>query len=1134
MDALKLRRTPLRTAFTKAVNHLQEIIENDSVDKNAVETAFEMLDAKSVKLKKIDEDILELMIETNCSQEAYNIEFEAIEGYTEKMIAWQVRVKNIMKTDALGQKDNHSLITSSSSSLRLPKIQFQQFSGELTGWLRFHNQFKRIHEDESIDDGDKFQYLIQATTPKSRVRDIVESFSATPENYRKAFEYLRMRFGQEDILIQVYVRELLKLVLQNTEVKVNLSSLYDKIEAQLRALESLGVTKEKYAAMLFPLVESCLPAEILRAWERYVGYSSDESDSCGYVAKRGNHKSLVRALIDTGSQKSYILKSTAENLGFKYEGEEEFVHSLFGGSKTKMYRHKCYNICLTDIDNYYTCNLNVYDQEIICNNVPSIRHGPWINELKNRKINLSDSGHKLGGKIEILLGADVAGKLLTGTMFYLKSGPVAIKTKLGWTLMGKTYRNETKFDKNHFMNVTSMFVNDMCISDLWKLDSLGITDPVETKTKLEIQKEILNHFQKTISVDISGRYEVALPWVLDNKLLSSNRKLAENRLESTKRKLIATGKFEEYQDVLDLWLSGKIIEEVNDDKENFVHYLPHRPVIKENSTSKIRPVFDVSARTKGSPSLNDCLEKGPNFIVVIPTILNRFRKYKIGVISDIEKAFLQIGVREQDRDFLRFMWYDRENREHIKIYRHRRVVFGVTSSPFLLGATLNHHLDNAHGNFDNVAKILRKSFYVDNCVTSFETEEQLQKFIVESKILLSSAHFNLRGWQSNVLLNPEKFSELESQPDNFETMVLGLIWNLKDDCLSCNINCQKNEGKSITKRSLLSIANHIFDPIGFTAPVTLKPKLILQEIWKLKLKWDENLPKDILNQVKKWLEQLPILAGIKIPRCLNLSSNGIKRLTLHVFCDASKNAYATCVFLRVEYEENVFVKQIQAKARVAPLKDISIPRLELLACVLGTRLAASVKNDLNLPDVRIYYLTDSMTALAWIQRTRDWGVFVSNRVKEIRNLSDVSRWEHLPSEKNFADILSRGCSAQQLVYLRWWEGPSWLSESPVQCPRSKQVPDEEAVNLELRKSVLVTTAKKIEEFNWQSQYFSSYLKVVRMIAWMFRFFKNAKRIDVCNTSEITFSEFDHAEKTVIKLTQMEKFEGVTNERNCVL
>ncbi|GFU45188.1 uncharacterized protein TNCV_4236201 [Trichonephila clavipes] len=335
---------------------------------------------------------------------------------------------------------------------------------------------------------------------------IVESFPATPENYRKAFEYLRMRFGQEDVLIQVYVRELLKLVLQNAEVnKVNLSSLYDKIEAQLRDLESLGVTKEKYAAMLFPLVESCLPSEILRAWERYVGYSSDES------GKKD-------------------LDSLMKFLSIEVSSED----------RIKLAR-------------------NSFDSE--------------KSNYKNKLGNLSTT-------------AD---------------------------LFNSNFKNRKDFKY-----------------------------PVETKTKLEIQKEILNHFQKTISVDISGRYEVALPWVLDNKLLSSYRKLAENRLESTKRKLIATGKFEEYQDVLDLWLSGKIIEEVNDDKENFVHYLPHRPVIKENSTSKIRPVFDASARTKGSPSLNDCLEKGPNFIEVIPTILNRLRKYKIGVISDIEKAFLQI------------------------------------------------------------------------------------------------------------------------------------------------------------------------------------------------------------------------------------------------------------------------------------------------------------------------------------------------------------------------------------------------------------------------------------------------------------------------------------------------------------
>ncbi|GFS34677.1 DUF1758 domain-containing protein [Trichonephila inaurata madagascariensis] len=674
MDALKLRRTPLRTAFTKAVNHLQEIIENDPVDMNAVETAFEQLKVKSAKLKEVEDAVLELMIESNCTQEAYNIEFEAIEGYAEKMIAWQVRVKNIMKTDALGQKDNHSLVTSSSSSLCLPKIQFQQFSGELTDWLQVSSE-DRIKLARNSFDSEKFNY-------KKKLGNLSTTADLFNSNFKNRKDFKFKNSNDNCIFCEkMHASEncceaasMLYDVKKNAVIKRGVCYICLKRGHMSHSCRSdvkcIICNKRHYAVLCSKLpLRSDLETKSASVENSTTASSSSSNvlanQACTsevllqtlvVVLKNGNHKSLVRALIDTGSQKSYILKSTAEKLAFKNEGEEEFIHSLFGGTKTKMYRHKCYKICLTNVDNNYTCNLNVYDQEMICNDVPSIRHGPWINELKNRKINLSDRGHNLGGKIEILIGADVAGKLLTGTMFYLKSGPVAIKTKLGWTLMGKTYRNKTKFDNNHFMNVTSMFVNDMCISDLR---------------------------------------------------------------------------------------------------------------------------------------------------------------------------------------------------------------------------------------------------------------------------------------------------------------------NLKDDCLSCKINCQKIEGKAITtKRSLLSIANHILDPIGFMAPVTLKPKLILQEIWKLKLKWDENFPENILNQVKQWLEQLPILAGIKIPRCLNLSSNGIKQIALHVFCDASKKAYAACVFLRVEYEENVFVKLIQAKAWVAPLKDISIPRLELLSCTLETRLAASVKNDLNLPDVRIYYLTDSMTALA--------------------------------------------------------------------------------------------------------------------------------------------------------------------------
>lgn len=359
---------------------------------------------------------------------------------------------------------------------------------------------------------------------------------------------------------------------------------------------------------------------------------------------------------------------------------------------------------------------------------------------------------------------------------------------------------------------------------------------------------------------------------------------------------------------------------------------------------------------------------------------------------------------------------------------------------------------------------------------------------------------------------------------------MGLIWNLKDDTLSCKINCERDENNLLTKRSLLSVANHVFDPIGFSAPVTLTPKLILQDVWKLKLKWDEILPENLLVQFKKWFEQLPILAKIKIPRCLNLSSDENKFLTVHIFCDASKKAYAACVFLRTECANNVSVRLIQAKTRVAPLKEITIPQLELLSCSLGARLATSVINDLNMQHVRFFYWTDSMTALSWIQRDIQWGVFVHNRVKEIRELTDISNWGHVPSNKNFADLLSRGCSAEQLIRLKWWEGPSWLYQNENQWPKSENVPDEEAINAEKRKTVLVNNARKTEYFDWHFKYFSSYVKIIRMMAWVFRFLKNVRKIEVNKSSDISCAEYEYAERAIIKLIQKEAFQGEADEK----
>ncbi|CAL1274780.1 unnamed protein product, partial [Larinioides sclopetarius] len=430
------------------------------------------------------------------------------------------------------------------------------------------------------------------------------------------------------------------------------------------------------------------------------------------------------------------------------------------------------------------------------------------------------------------------------------------------------------------MMVTSLLVNEFTISDLWKLEAIGISDPAESKKKTEVHQNTIEYFRSTLKINEEGRYEVALPWVLESSRLSDNRQMAEKRLDSVYKKLVESDKVEIYTNLFDKWMAEGIIEEVQDETELNVHYLPHRPVIKENSANtKVRPLFDASAHSKGAPSLNACLETDPNLIELVPSLLNRFRKFPVGVTSDIEKAFLQIGIREKDRNYLRFLWKTPE--KEMKTYRHRRVVFGVNCSPFLLAATLNYHLEEVPENFSDTARILKNSFYVDNCVCSLKNIDEANKFIMESQTLMSSGKFNLRGWQSNAPLKILDGSESQL------VALLGLNCNLLEDTLSCNVNCPREDQVILTKRLLLSLAQSIFDPLGISSPVTIIPKFMLQESWNLGLKWDDVLPEDISKRFLNWLKRIQCLSEVKVPRWMKLGQGEEETVSLHIFCDAN-------------------------------------------------------------------------------------------------------------------------------------------------------------------------------------------------------------------------------------------------------
>ena len=249
--------------------------------------------------------------------------------------------------------------------------------------------------------------------------------------------------------------------------------------------------------------------------------------------------------------------------------------------------------------------------------------------------------------------------------------------------------------------------------------------------------------------------------------------------------------------------------------------MPHHGVVKESKTTPVRVVYDCSAKSsKSAKSLNDHLLSGPPVINDLVSLLMRFRTHKYAVIGDIEKAFLQIKLDEVDRDFTRFIWLTdpKDPQSPLKIYRFCVVLFGATSSPFILGATIKKHL-NEHNN--EISEDLNSNLYVDNLISGRESEHEIQKYKETAEEMMKAGGFNLREWVSNCA----SFQSHDTSPCN----VLGLIWDPAKDTLAF----KKKEIPTtdvITKRSVFKQSSQLFDPLGLITPITIRAKLFIQKL----------------------------------------------------------------------------------------------------------------------------------------------------------------------------------------------------------------------------------------------------------------------------------------------------------------
>lgn len=648
----------------------------------------------------------------------------------------------------------------------------------------------------------------------------------------------------------------------------------------------------------------------------------------------------------------------------------------------------------------------------------------------------------------------------------------------------------------------------------------------EIEVEQEDDQSVEEFFMKTTVRNEDGSYTVQIPFKDEIPILGDSKGRAMARFLQNERKLEKNPeRLELYNSTLREYLQLGHMRLVTNQSLG-KYYIPHQAVIKEDSvTTPLRVVFDASSRSSNGKSLNEIQHVGPRLQQDLQMMLLKFRKHKIAVVSDITKMYRQIKMAEKDIPYQRVLWRDGIHGP-IQEYELTTVTFGLAAAPYLAIRTLLKLASDEEKNFPQGAKLIRNNFYVDDLLASFASVEQAQQ-AVESLVKLTHAgHFKLRKWATS---NPEALKNIDSKDLLSEMEVnlsedksdaikaLGVKWTPNTDKL--HINIQMNEEPTVTKRKAMSVSAKIFDPLGILAPATVVFKMLIQDIWKTDLGWDENVPNQIAAKWATMQNELLILETIRVPRWIRYEPN-VKHALIG-FSDASEKAYGAVLY----FKSGDQVTLIAARTKVAPIKrPATLPRLELLGALLLADLNAKTMEalDLNTNETEILAFSDSQITLAWIQGDHNrWKKFVSTRTNKIVSKIPRQKWFYVDTKDNPADHVSRGLSPSELVNCSlWWNGPEFLRGS-VNIPTNVYNTNLETKNMNKEMVHVAFTKEKQENDTLKEiiEYHSSWFRMVRVLSWCARALsKNKPKLLRLERAELV-----KAETCLIKYVQKQEF-----------
>ncbi|XP_075160331.1 uncharacterized protein LOC142233319 [Haematobia irritans] len=714
--------------------------------------------------------------------------------------------------------------------------------------------------------------------------------------------------------------------------------------------------------------------------------------------------------------------------------------------------------------------------------------------------------------------------------------PVAICTRLGWLLYG-TIGAISAVEFNH-CHICECSVDidkklDSLVKRFYCLESAGVSETNQIMS--EDDTKAISILKKYTKQRPDGHYETSLLWRNEGQRMPDSYDMALKRFRCLEKRLKSNKDLSDTLcAIIREYMSKGYISKITDNDKlssNKFWYLPIFPVFNKNKPGKTRIVWDAAATSNGV-SLNSMLLKGPDLLSSLPDILFRFRQKAVAICGDIEQMFHRIFIREEDRNVQRFLWRSDDASKEPDIFIMNVMIFGASCAPCISQYVKNLNAAKYEEQYPSAAEAIVKNHYVDDFLDSVDTNDEAVCLARDVKYIHSQAGFNIRNWICNersVLKeingeDDETSKDLDLCGDFRVEKVLGIFWRSNDDSITFKVSPYILESdlfrlrKAPTKRELLRILMTIYDPLGLIGHYLMYLKIVLQEVWRSGVRWDDEVRPQQMAKWLTWLSFLPDIQNTRIPRCFlqTFKSNANLNVQLHTFSDASENAYAAVSYIRIS---DVVVSLVGSKTKVAPLKVTSIPRLELMAALIGARFAKIIERSATIKIHQRFFWTDSRTAISWIKSDhRRYHQFVAFRASEILEITELSEWLWVPGKLNVADEATKWkkCGPDLSNNSRWLNRPDFLQYSQSMWPT--QIEIDKGTDCEHRQHILTIN----EVWNLiDIKRFSQWRRALRTIAYVIHFIGKVRGYK--SSSHITQDELKRAEAILLNQAQIEMY-----------